>query len=64
MTACPYEHRVFDCIGGANAAFAYCMIRWIFENEKYDKKLKNMCLTDPVGASSSFYDTKVRLIKV
>lgn len=28
-----------------------------------DAKLKNMCLTDPIGASASFYNTKVRLIK-
>ncbi len=28
-----------------------------------DTKLKNMCLTDPIGASASFYDTKVKLIK-
>ena len=26
-----------------------------------DPLLKDVCLTDPIGASSSFYDTKVRL---
>ncbi len=29
-----------------------------------DKSLKNMCLTDPIGASSSFYDTKVKIEKI
>ena len=29
-----------------------------------DPYLKNTCMLDPVGGSVSFYDTKVRLIKV
>lgn len=29
-----------------------------------DPYLKNVCLTDPIGGSASFYDTKVNLIKV
>jgi anaerobic selenocysteine-containing dehydrogenase len=28
-----------------------------------DGNLKNVCLTDPIGASASFYDTKVKLVK-
>ncbi|MFQ6617721.1 MAG: molybdopterin-dependent oxidoreductase [Fidelibacterota bacterium] len=31
---------------------------------RIDDTLKNVCLTDPIGASSSFYDTYVRLEKV
>ena len=29
-----------------------------------DPYLKDVCLTDPIGGSSSFYDTKVRVVKV
>jgi len=29
-----------------------------------DPKVPNTCLTDPVGASAVFYDTKVNLIKI
>jgi len=29
-----------------------------------DPYLKNTCMIDPVGGSVSFYDTRVRLIKV
>jgi len=29
-----------------------------------DPILKDVCLTDPVGASASFYDTQVNLIPV
>ena len=29
-----------------------------------DPYLKDVCMTDPIGGSSSFYDTKVKLIKV
>jgi len=29
-----------------------------------DPALKNMCLTDPIGGSASFLNTKVRIIKV
>jgi len=29
-----------------------------------DPYLKNTCMLDPVGGSVSFYDTKVRLIKI
>lgn len=29
-----------------------------------DPVLKNACLSDPIGASASFYDTRVRLVKV
>ena len=29
-----------------------------------DPVLKNVCLTDPIGGSASFYDTKVKLVKV
>ncbi len=31
---------------------------------RLDEGLKNVCLTDPIGGSSSFYDTRVRLVKV
>ncbi|MGQ9695663.1 MAG: molybdopterin-dependent oxidoreductase [Thermodesulfobacteriota bacterium] len=31
---------------------------------RVDPVLKNACLTDPIGGSSSFYDTRVKLIKV
>ena len=31
---------------------------------RVDPVLKNVCLTDPIGASSSFFDTRVRLEKV
>jgi hypothetical protein len=31
---------------------------------RLDDYLKNTCLLDPVGGSVSFYDTKVRLVKV
>ncbi len=31
---------------------------------RIDPTLKNMCLTDLIGGSSSFYDTKVKLVKV
>ena len=31
---------------------------------RIDPALGNMCLTDPIGASSSFYDTRVKLVKV
>ncbi len=29
-----------------------------------DPVLKNVCLTDPIGGSASFYDTKVKVVKV
>ncbi len=29
-----------------------------------DDTLKSVCLTDPIGGSASFYDTKVKLVKV
>jgi hypothetical protein len=29
-----------------------------------DEVLGNVCLTDPIGASASFFDTKVKLEKV
>ena len=29
-----------------------------------DKVLGNVCLTDPIGANASFFDTKVKLEKV
>lgn len=29
-----------------------------------DRSLKNVCLTDPIGGSASFYDTWVKLVKV
>ncbi|HFD39759.1 MAG TPA: molybdopterin oxidoreductase [Anaerolineae bacterium] len=29
-----------------------------------DAALKNICLTDPIGGSASFYDTKVKVVKV
>jgi len=29
-----------------------------------DPYLKNTCMVDPVGGSVSFYDTKVRLVKI
>ncbi|MFQ5683106.1 MAG: molybdopterin oxidoreductase, partial [Candidatus Binatia bacterium] len=29
-----------------------------------DRGLKNVCLTDPIGGSASFYDTRVKLAKV
>lgn len=29
-----------------------------------DEKMQTTCLTDPIGGSSSFYDTKVNLVKV
>jgi anaerobic selenocysteine-containing dehydrogenase len=31
---------------------------------RLDDHLKNTCLIDPVGGSVSFYDTRVRLVKV
>ncbi|MFQ5903827.1 MAG: molybdopterin oxidoreductase, partial [Candidatus Binatia bacterium] len=31
---------------------------------RVDPVLKNVCMTDPIGASSSFYDTKVKLVRV
>ena len=31
---------------------------------RIDPVLKNACMTDPIGASSSFYDTRVKLVKV
>jgi len=31
---------------------------------RLDDYLKNTCLLDPVGGSVSFYDTKVKLVKV
>ncbi len=31
---------------------------------RLDDHVKNMCLVDPVGGSVSFYDTKVKLVKV
>ncbi|RMG73577.1 MAG: molybdopterin oxidoreductase, partial [Nitrospirae bacterium] len=31
---------------------------------RVDPALGNACMTDPIGASSSFYDTKVKLVKV
>jgi len=31
---------------------------------KIDPVLKNSCMTDPIGGSSSFFDTRVKLIKV
>jgi hypothetical protein len=31
---------------------------------RIDDYLKNTCLLDPVGGSVSFYDTKVRLLRV
>ncbi|RME68719.1 MAG: molybdopterin oxidoreductase, partial [Nitrospirae bacterium] len=31
---------------------------------RIDPAVGNMCLTDPIGASSSFYDTRVKLVKV
>ena len=31
---------------------------------RLDPVLKDVCLTDPIGGSSSFYDSKVKLIKV
>ena len=30
---------------------------------RVDPVLKNVCMTDPIGGSSSFYDTRVKLIK-
>ena len=30
---------------------------------KVDPVLKNSCMTDPIGGSSSFYDTRVKLVK-
>jgi anaerobic selenocysteine-containing dehydrogenase len=30
---------------------------------RIDETLKNVCLTDPIGGSSSFYDTRVRLVR-
>jgi anaerobic selenocysteine-containing dehydrogenase len=30
---------------------------------RVDPVLKNACMTDPIGASSSFYDTRVKLVK-
>lgn len=30
---------------------------------KVDPVLKNVCMTDPIGGSSSFYDTRVKLLK-
>ncbi len=30
---------------------------------RVDPVLKNSCMTDPIGASSSFYDTRVKLVK-
>lgn len=29
-----------------------------------DPDFKDVCLTDPIGASASFYDTMVRLVRV
>jgi tetrathionate reductase subunit A len=29
-----------------------------------DEGTKTTCLTDPIGGSASFYDTKVKLVKV
>ncbi len=29
-----------------------------------DTSVGNVCLTDPIGGSASFYDTQVRLVKV
>ena len=29
-----------------------------------DEGTKTTCLTDPIGGSSSYYDTKVNLVKV
>jgi hypothetical protein len=29
-----------------------------------DEAMQTTCLTDPIGGSSSFYDTKVNLVKV
>ena len=31
---------------------------------RIDPVLRNMCLTDPIGASSSFYDTRVKIVRV
>ncbi len=31
---------------------------------RIDPVLRDMCLTDPIGASSSFFDTKVKVVKV
>ncbi|GBE31375.1 hypothetical protein BMS3Bbin05_00275 [bacterium BMS3Bbin05] len=31
---------------------------------RVDPVLKNVCMTDPIGGSSSFYDTRVKLVKV
>jgi anaerobic selenocysteine-containing dehydrogenase len=31
---------------------------------RLDPALKNVCLTDPIGGSASFFDTRVRLVKV
>ncbi len=31
---------------------------------RVDDATKDMCLTDPIGASASFYDTRVKLVKV
>jgi len=31
---------------------------------RVDPVLGNACMTDPIGASSSFYDTRVNLVKV
>lgn len=31
---------------------------------RLDEYLQNTCLIDPIGGSASFYDTKVKLIKV
>jgi anaerobic selenocysteine-containing dehydrogenase len=31
---------------------------------RIDENLKNVCLQDPIGASSSFFDTKVNIIKI
>jgi hypothetical protein len=31
---------------------------------RVDPHLKNTCLSDPVGASAVFYDTRIRLEKV
>jgi hypothetical protein len=52
----PHEAREYSPLRGKEATGHEDL--WV------DRYLKNTCMLDPVGGSVSFYDSKVRLIRV